>query len=291
MNNEIGELADDVIEMTEEIDDHLERISRITAERERIGAELTLATDIQKSTLPHIFPPFPDRNEMDIYALMDPAREVGGDFYDFFMIDDDHLCLVIADVSGKGIPASLFMMIAKIIIKSYAMLGIGPAEILSKTNETLCEDNRTDMFVTVWVGILELSTGTLRAANAGHEYPAFRHEGSEFELMKDKHGFVIGGMEDLVFTEYEVEMKPGSTLFVYTDGVPEATNASNEMFGTERLVHALRMAENKTPKQILEQVDSIVKDFVKDAPQFDDLTMLCLEYSGPKADKEVVAEQ
>ena len=280
MNNEIGELAQDVVEMTEEIDDHLERIRSITAERERIGAELKLATDIQKSTLPHIFPPFPDRTEMDIYALMDPAREVGGDFYDFFMIDDDHLCLVIADVSGKGIPASLFMMIAKIIIKSYAMLGIGPAEILSKTNETLCEDNRTDMFVTVWIGILELSTGTLRAANAGHEYPAFRHEGSQFELMKDKHGFVIGGMEDLVFTEYEVEMKPGSTLFVYTDGVPEASDSSNNMFGVERMIDSLNDAPESSPEEIIRHVRKSIDEFTRDGTQFDDLTMLCIRYNG-----------
>ncbi len=280
MNNEIGELADDVIEMTEEIDDHLERISRITAERERIGAELTLATDIQKSTLPHIFPPFPDRNEMDIYALMDPAREVGGDFYDFFMVDDDHLCLVIADVSGKGIPASLFMMISKIIIKSYAMLGIGPAEILGKTNETLCEDNKTDMFVTTWVGILELSTGTLRAANAGHEYPAIRHNGSKFELMKDKHGFVIGGIEDLVFTEYEVKMQPGSTLFVYTDGVPEASDSSNNMFGTERMLDSLNEVCESSPEDIIRHVRTSIDEFTRDGTQFDDLTMLCIRYNG-----------
>jgi sigma-B regulation protein RsbU (phosphoserine phosphatase) len=280
MNNEIGELAQDVVEMTEEIDDHLERIRSITAERERIGAELKLATDIQKSTLPHIFPPFPDRTEMDIYALMDPAREVGGDFYDFFMIDDDHLCLVIADVSGKGIPASLFMMIAKIIIKSYAMLGIGPAEILSKTNETLCEDNRTDMFVTVWVGILELSTGTLRAANAGHEYPAIRHNGSKFELMKDKHGFVIGGIEDLVFTEYEVKMQPGSTLFVYTDGVPEASDSSNNMFGTERMLDSLNEVCESSPEDIIRHVRTSIDEFTRDGTQFDDLTMLCIRYNG-----------
>ena len=280
MNNEIGELATDVVEMTEEIDDHLDRISRITAERERIGAELGLATDIQKSMLPHSFPPFPDRKEIDIFALMEPAREVGGDFYDFFMVDDDHLCLVIADVSGKGIPAALFMMISKIIIKSCTMLGEGPAGILKKTNEAICEDNQTEMFVTVWVGILELSTGILRAANAGHEYPAIRHPGSRFELYKDKHGFVIGGFEDVEYTEYEMQLQPGSQIFVYTDGVPEASDAGANMFGTQRMLVSLNETTDNAPEEIIRHVRKSIDEFTQDGTQFDDLTMLCVRYNG-----------
>lgn len=280
MNNEIGELSNDVIEMTAEIDDHLDRISRITAERERIGAELGLATDIQRSMLPHVFPPFPNRSEMDLYALMEPAREVGGDFYDFFMVDDDHLCLVIADVSGKGIPAALFMMISKIIIKSCAMLGEGPAGILRKTNEAICEDNQTEMFVTVWVGILELSTGILKAASAGHEYPVIRHPGSRFELYKDQHGFVIGGLEDMEYTEYEVQMQPGSEIFVYTDGVPEASDAENNMFGIQRMLASLNETTDASPEMIIRHVRHSIDMFTRDGTQFDDLTMLCIRYNG-----------
>jgi sigma-B regulation protein RsbU (phosphoserine phosphatase) len=280
MNNEIGELSNDVIEMTAEIDDHLDRISRITAERERIGAELGLATDIQRSMLPHVFPPFPNRSEMDLYALMESAREVGGDFYDFFMVDDDHLCLVIADVSGKGIPAALFMMISKIIIKSCAMLGEGPAWILRKTNEAICEDNQTEMFVTVWVGILELSTGILKAASAGHEYPVIRHPGSRFELYKDQHGFVIGGLEDMEYTEYEVQMQPGSEIFVYTDGVPEASDAENNMFGIQRMLASLNETTDASPEMIIRHVRHSIDMFTRDGTQFDDLTMLCIRYNG-----------
>ena len=197
---------------------------------------------------------------------MNPAKEVGGDFYDFFLIDDTHLGLVMADVSGKGIPAALFMMVSKILIQNIAMMGNSPAEVLQYVNNQLCTNNPEEMFVTVWYGCLDLETGVLEAANAGHEYPILKNADGSFELFKDKHGFVIGGMEGVKYKQYEMQMQPGSKLFIYTDGVPEATNAANEMFGTERLVHALRMAENKTPKQILEQVDSIVKDFVKDAP-------------------------
>ncbi|MBE7072020.1 MAG: hypothetical protein E7383_04615 [Ruminococcaceae bacterium] len=261
----------------------LERYSEQQKEKERLDTELTMATRIQAETLPNIFPAFPERDDFNIYASMNPAKEVGGDFYDFFLIDDTHLGLVMADVSGKGIPAALFMMVSKILIQNIAMMGNSPAEVLQYVNNQLCTNNPEEMFVTVWYGCLDLETGVLKAANAGHEYPILKNADDSFELFKDKHGFVIGGMEGVKYKQYEMQMQPGSKLFIYTDGVPEATNASNEMFGTERLVHALRMAENKTPKQILEQVDSIVKDFVKDAPQFDDLTMLCLEYVGQKS--------
>ena len=209
-------------------------VRRVTAEKERIGTELHMANQIQESMLPSIFPAFPERSEFDIYALMDPAREVGGDFYDFFLIDKDHLCMVIADVSGKGIPAALFMMVSKIIIQSCAMLGRDAGEILTKTNEALCSNNRMEMFVTVWIGILEISTGKLTAANAGHEYPAIK-TGNKFELLKDKHGLVIGAMPGIVYKEYEVDLKPGDKLFLYTDGVAEATRGGEELFGTMRL--------------------------------------------------------
>ena len=279
-HNEIGQLSEDVIGLTKEIDDYLNRIQTITAEEERISTELSLATRIQAAMLPHIFPPFPGRPEFDIYATMEPARKVGGDFYDFFLVDDDHLCMVMADVSGKGVPAALFMMVSKIILQSCAMLGKSAAEILTKTNEAICSNNQEEMFVTVWVGILEISTGTLTAANAGHEYPVLKKPDGTFELIKDRHGLVIGGMEGTRYREYQLQMEPGAKLFLYTDGVAEATDAQNQLFGTDRMIEALRRAEDGTPEEILQSVDHAVKEFVGDAPQFDDLTMLCIHYIG-----------
>lgn len=260
-----------------------ERYENQQKEKERLDTELTMATRIQAETLPNIFPAFPERDDFNIYASMNPAKEVGGDFYDFFLIDDTHLGIVMADVSGKGVPAALFMMVSKILIQNIAMMGNTPKEVLQYVNNQLCTNNPEEMFVTVWYGCLDLESGKLTAANAGHEYPIFKKADGSFEVIKDKHGFVIGGMEGVKYTEYELQMDPGSKLFIYTDGIPEATNSSSELFGTERLVHALRMKENETPQRIITAVDSIVKDFVKEAPQFDDLTMLCLEYIGPKA--------
>ena len=280
MRNEIGELAGDVTELAKEIDAYVDEISTITAEKERIGAELSLATEIQVSTLPHIFPPFPERDEFDIYAVMDPAREVGGDFYDFFLIDDDHLGLVMADVSGKGVPAALFMMISKIIVKNCAIIGMSPAQALSTANDMLCDNNRAEMFVTVWAGILEISTGKLIAANAGHEYPAIKKPGGKYELLRDEHGFVVAAMEGLEYKEYELQLEPGSALFLYTDGVPEATNPEKELFGTDRMIEALNTEPDADAEQVLRNVRVHVDRFVRDAEQFDDLTMMSLIYRG-----------
>ena len=251
-------------------------------EQEMIVRELSTARQIQESMLPHIFPAFPDRKEIDLYASMDPARDVGGDFYDFFFIDEDHLCLVIADVSGKGIPGALFMMFAKRIIGDSARVAHGPGEILAMTNETLCDNNQAEMFVTVWLGILEISTGRLTAANAGHEYPVIRKKGGQFELHKDKHSLVIGAMKGIRFREYQLRLSPGDKLFVYTDGLPEATAGSNEMFGTGRMVEALNTCAEGSPEEILKKMTCAVDAFVGDAEQFDDLTMMCLEYRGPQ---------
>ncbi len=278
--DEIGTLAASIDTMEEQIQDYVGNITRITAERERISTELSLATRIQASMLPSVFPPFPDRKEFDVFASMDPAKEVGGDFYNFFLVDDDHLCLLIADVSGKGVPAALFMMASMIILSNNAMVGKSPAQILTDTNAAISANNREEMFVTVWLGILELSTGRLTAANAGHEYPVLRRPDGSFELYKDRHGFVIGGMEGVKYKEYELQLEPGSRLFLYTDGVPEATNAENELFGTERMLAALNERPDDTPEQLLQSVRAAVDGFVKEAEQFDDLTMLCLEYKG-----------
>ena len=282
--DEIGRLAASIDRMEEQIQDNVENLQRITAERERISTELELATRIQAAMLPTVFPPFPGRNEFDLYASMDPARAVGGDFYDFFLTDDDHLCLVMADVSGKGIPAALFMMACKIILANNAKMGKSPAQILTDTNASICSNNREEMFVTVWLGILEISTGKLTAANAGHEYPVLKDAGGQFELYKDRHGFIIGGMEGSRYTEYELQLEPGAKLFLYTDGIPEATNSSNEVFGTDRMVAALNEAAESEPEQILNNVLRSVERFVEDAEQFDDLTMLCLTYKGKESD-------
>jgi len=279
-NDELTMLGDSINKMSDELKNYVEEITNVTAERQRIGAELDLATRIQASSLPNIFPAFPDRSEFDLYASMHPAKEVGGDFYDFFLIDEDHLGLVIADVSGKGVGAALFMMISKTLINNQSMFTESPAEILSIVNERLCKGNEAEMFVTVWLGILEISSGKLRAANAGHEYPAIKRAQGSFELFKDKHGFVLGGMEGLSFKEYEIQLEKGDSLFVYTDGVAEATNAENELFGTERMIAALNREADADSNRRLENVTEDISAFVKDAPQFDDITMLTITYKG-----------
>ena len=280
--NEIGELTKDIIELTEEIDNYVDEIETITSEKQRIESELDMARRIQLSMMPNLFPPFPERKEFYLHAYVDPAREVGGDFYDYFFIDDDHLCLVIADVSGKGVPAALFMMAAKIILKSSAMQGKSPAEILTATNRAICENNPQDMFVTVWLGVLELSTGNLTAVNAGHEYPAVKRADGRFEVIKSKHSLFIGGMDDVTYKEYELDLKPGDKIFVYTDGLPEATDGDGKMFGIDRMTDALNEYLDEKPRPLIEGMRESVNKFVKDAEQFDDITMMCLEYAGKK---------
>ena len=284
--DEIGELYDSLSQMEEDINTYIREMLAMASENERISAELSLANRIQTGMIPHIFPAFPDRTEFTLYASMKPAKEVGGDFYDFFLIDEDHLGLVIADVSGKGVPAALFMMVSKIIIQSYAMQGGSAAEILTRANQTICSNNQEEMFVTVWLGILEISTGKITAANAGHEYPAVKHPDGSFELFRDKHGFVIGGMDTLKYKEYDLQLEPGAKLFVYTDGVPEATNRKGEMFGTDRMIDALNKNADAAPEKLMKNVRKAVDGFVKDAEQFDDLTMLCMEYFGPQGAAE-----
>lgn len=276
--DEIGLLAKSIDYMETKIHSYVENLTQITAEREKIKTELSVASRIQTDSLPNVFPAFPDRTEFDIYASMDPAKEVGGDFYDFFLVDDDHLCLFIADVSGKGVPAALLMMSAKSIISNNANKSRSPAEILAVSNKEICSRNKEDMFITVWLGILEISTGRLVAANAGHEYPVLRDGNGSFEMVKDKHGVVIGGFEEVSFTDYELQLRSGSKLFLYTDGVPEATDADSNMFGEERLVAALNEDPGASPELLLNTVRKAVDGFVKEAEQFDDLTMMCLEY-------------
>ena len=277
---ELKLLADNVKSLADGVASYMTNLKTVTAEKERIGAELDMAAKIQASQLPTTFPAFPERPEFDIYASMDPAKEVGGDFYDFFLIDEDHLALVIADVSGKGVPAALFMMASKILINNYSLYGKTPSNILNAVNERICERNEDNMFVTVWLGILEISSGKLTCCNAGHEYPAIKKADGEFELIKDKHGLSIGSMPGIKYKDYEIQLEKGDTLFVYTDGVPEATNAELQLFGTERMVEALNSAAEDSLSDLLQTVRGKVDDFVGEAPQFDDLTMLALRYLG-----------
>ena len=276
-NDEIELLAEAFDELSEKTVNYINEITEITKEKERIGTELELARKIQANMLPNLFPAFPDRPEFDIYATMKPAKEVGGDFYDFFLIDDDHLALVMADVSGKGVPAALFMMMSKILVNNYAMLGRSPAQVLEMTNKTICKNNEEEMFVTIWLGVLEISTGKLKAANAGHEYPVIKSSDGKFELVKDTHGFVVGGFEGQKFKDYELTIEKGGTLFVYTDGVVEATNSEEKLFGSQRLVDALNISPESAPQELLETVKKQVDEFVGKSAQADDLTMLSVK--------------
>ena len=275
--DEMQTLSEAFGKMVRDIDRYTKNLALAVAEKERISAELSVATNIQASMLPSIFPPFPERPELDIYATMTPAKEVGGDFYDFFLVDDDRLAIVMADVSGKGVPAALFMVIAKTLLKNVAQTGLSPKDVLETVNNQLCVGNEAGMFVTVWLGILEISSGKLTCSNAGHEYPTIKRCGGDYELIKDKHGFVLAGMEGSHYREYEVLMAPGDRLFLYTDGVAEATNANNELYGTEKMLKALNSNKNASCEELLYKIKEDIDSFVKEAPQFDDITMLSLE--------------
>ncbi len=243
---------------------------------EKMKEELRLAALIQESTLPKVFS-LPTK-QLDLFASMNPAKQVGGDFYDFFYTDIGQLVLVMADVSGKGIPAAMFMMQAKTAIKNNARSGFGPAEILQNVNTLLCEGNDANMFVTVWLGMLEIKTGRMRCANAGHELPGLMRAGGNYELLEDERGFVLGGFRGIEIPEYEIRLNPGDRLFVYTDGVTEATNENGKMFMKERLKACLNRMKDQPQKQTLEGVLQSIREFVGEAEQFDDITMLGLTY-------------
>ena len=279
-DDEIQVLAESFADLSKRTREYIAENIRITAEKERIGAELNVATRIQADMLPSVFPPFPERREFDLYASMQPAKAVGGDFYDFFLMDDRHLAMVMADVSDKGVPAALFMVITKTLIKNRAQMGGSPAEILTDVNRQLCENNDSGMFVTIWLAILDIATGKGLAANAGHEYPTLRRAGGSYELIHYKHNPPAALMEEIPYTEHAFEMHPGDSLFVYTDGVTEAATVDKQLFGEERLIEALNLDPDARPKQVLENVRASIAAFTGDADQFDDMTMLCMQYYG-----------
>ena len=280
--DELEVLSDAFERMDVELRDYFNENMKITAEKERIGAELNMAANIQSSQLPSTFPAFPDRKDFDIHASMTPAKTVGGDFYDFFLVDDDHIALVMADVSGKGIPASLFMMISKLLIQSRVMMGESPAEALSNSNAQLMQNNAAHQFVTVWLAVFDLKTGKGIAANAGHEHPVIRRANGLYELVEYKHNPPVATMKKMKFKDHEFELHPGDSLFVYTDGVAEATNEHDELFGTERMLDALNSDPDASCEQVLNNVMNGINEFVEGAEQFDDITMMSFHYYGPK---------
>ena len=282
--DEIEQLACSIEEMDEKLHRYILENTAITAENERIGTELDLASRIQSDMMPSVFPRFTGNEVFDISAMMLPAKEVGGDFYDFFMVDDDHLALVTADVSGKGVPAALFMMISKTLIKNETMHGRAPAEVLRVVNEQLGENNKEGMFVTVWLGVLELSTGKLRYADAGHEKLLLCRDGNWSYVEKKRRSAAIAMLPPEIletlpespFVDGELQLSPGDVIFQYTDGVTEATNAQEELFGEARLLDAMNRAPSRKPMEILPWLHGEIDAFVRETPQFDDITMLAL---------------
>ncbi len=279
--DEIESLSQSFEHMTVALREYIQNLSKVTADKERIATELSVATQIQTSMLPCIFPAFPEREDFDVYASMLAAKEVGGDFYDFFLIDDTHLGIVIADVSGKGVPAALFMVIAKTLIKNHAQMGKRPSEVFETVNNQLCENNEAGMFVTAFMGILNLGTGQFTYVNAGHNAPLVQRDG-RFEWLRAKAGFVLAGMEGIRYREAELTLHPGERLFLYTDGVTEATSGAQELYGDARLYETLNRTLPLSLPDTLHAVKQDIDAFVGDAPQFDDITMLVLEYKGKK---------
>ena len=253
---------------------------RDSMDKQQIASELSVATHIQTSMLPRIFPAFPEQKEFDVHASMNPAKEVGGDFYDFFLVDKDHLAVVVADVSGKGVPAALFMVIAKTLIKDHAQRGDSPETVFTEVNSLLCESNDEGMFVTAWIGVLEITTGHLVYVNAGHNPPVLKCADGGYEYLRTRCGLVLAAMEGTRYRENSIELKPGDTLFLYTDGVTEATDANNQLYGEERLISVLNNNKDSMPEKLLAAVNADINKFVGDAPQFDDITMLALRYHG-----------
>lgn len=273
--------------LSDDINSTVNTLKRYIAEAAaRIDAELEFAKAIQHSALPSVFPPYPNRTEFDIWACMFTAKEVGGDFYDFYFVNDDTLAFLIADVSGKGIPAAMFMMTSKTLLKSYAEEGLEVNEVFTNANEKLCEGNDAGMFVTAWMGMLNTKTGVVTFANAGHNPPLVKHADGSFEYLKSRAGFVLAGMEGIRYRKNELQLQPGDKIYLYTDGVTEATDANEQLYGEERLLNILNSLEKSGVEEICTKVKVDVDLFVGEAPQFDDITMLCLEYKGDEKSAE-----
>ena len=271
--DELGTLAHSVYQMEVDVCRNIAELTRVTAEKERISTELAVAAKIQSDMLNKDYPPFPARADFDLFATMSPAKEVGGDLYDYLLLDDDHLLLTVGDVSGKGVPAALFMGKCKVLLDFYAMLGLPPKEIFNRANNQLCKGNDSGLFVTCWLGILCFSTGELRFVNAGHTYPIlFQNEA--FSYLKMKPNFVLGGMEDFPYTEHSITLAKGDRIFVYSDGVTEAADSKNELFGEDRLLQAIKETSQLSVPDTLKKIRERIDEFAGGAEQADDITML-----------------
>lgn len=276
-SDEIGSLSGAMVKMEHDAENYIKDLMAVTAEKERIGAELNIAARLQEDILPH---DFPKNDKLELFATMTPAREMGGDFYDFFMIDDDRIGLVMADVSGRGVPAAMFMIVAKTLLKIHSSVPCTPAEVLKDVNNTLCEDNPTGLFVTAWYGVLTLSTGEIICANAGHEYPAVMHNGGQYELIEREHQPPLATVEDIEYTDEIIKLNKGDRLFLYTDGIPEAKNDTGERMGVERMLAILNSNKDQSPEKLLASVKQAVNSFKGTCELFDDCTMLSLIRKG-----------
>ncbi len=276
-NEEFASLSDDINSTVVTLKHYIAEAAA------RIDRELEFARSIQHSAIPTVFPPYPGHSEFDIYATMDTAKEVGGDFYDFYFVGENRLGFLIADVSGKGIPAAMFMMTAKTIIKGYAESGKPVDEVFTTANEKLCESNDAGMFVTAWMGVLDTVTGKVEFANAGHNPPLVRHAGGGFEYLRSKPCFILAGMDGIKYRKNEFTLAPGDEIYLYTDGVTEATDSENNLYGEERLLALLNSMGDLSGEEICRAVKADMDAFVGDAPQFDDITMLYLKYNGGDA--------
>lgn len=276
--DEVELLSKSILKMEIDINEYMENLTRVTAEKERIGAELNVATQIQGDMLPNIFPAFPEHKEFDIFASMTPAKEVGGDFYDFFMVDDNHVATVMADVSGKGVPAALFMVIAKTLIKNHALNKEGLSTLFYNVNNQLCENNEAGMFVTTWMGIMNINTGRVTYVNAGHNFPLIIRKDGKVDWLKNNPDFILAGMEEMVYEEGSFVLEEGDILYLYTDGVTEALDIREEMYGDDRLEETLTKlaGRNRSLENFVEEILRSIREFAKEAEQADDITMLAL---------------
>jgi len=279
-SDELGELARTFQDMVESLKLHMKELERTTAAKERIESELRVATEIQTSMLPRTFPPFPDRKEFDIFATMAPAREVGGDFYDFFFVDEKKLCFNVGDVCGKGIPAALFMAISKTLLKTEALRGLPPDQILAQVNDILYPDNELSMFFTGFCVILNTETGETLFANGGHNPPLMCTADGEFNFIQMSKSLVVGVMPDARFEPQKLVLKPDDVIFMYTDGVTEAENPEEQLFSGDRLKNCLSSLKDREPTYIIKAVRAEIEAFTRGMPQSDDITMLALRFKG-----------
>lgn len=273
-NQEFAELSDDINMTVDTLKRYIDEASK------RIDQELEFAKNIQRSALPLVTPALSKRNDFEVFASMDPAKEVGGDFFDFYLTDNDHFSFLVADVSGKGIPAAMFMMRAKTELKSLTESGLNLSDVFTRGNASLCDGNDAGMFVTVWQGVIDLTNGIVHYANAGHNPPLVRHMNGKFEFLKMNAGFILGGLDDIHYVEHELRLQPGDIVFLYTDGVTEATNADDELYGEDRLRDTLNRIRISSMEELCLRVKADLANFVEDAPQFDDITMLAIRYTG-----------